>query len=44
MKSKPRWMKRVIETAKDEMNALPSTKHDRLRKGPFSKDEAPASA
>ncbi len=44
MKSKPRWMKRVIETAKDEMNALPAKKRDRLLKGSLSKDQASASA
>ncbi len=44
MKSKPRWMIRVIETAKDEMNALPATKRDRRRKGALSKDQASASA
>ena len=44
MKSKPRWMKSVIETAKDQMNARPAAKRDRLRKGSLSKDEASASA
>jgi hypothetical protein len=44
MKSKPRWMKRVIETAQDEMHARPVSKRVRLLKRSSPKDSAPASA